>query len=284
MHIQNPSKMKKFLSNIAAEAPLIASSCATPSDNKIQNAAHRGYWKCEEAMDAQNSVKALELAQKEGFWGSEFDVHITADSVLVVHHDNNWKKRNEDGTTERVIIWDRKYSDFDEYRLNNGETLPTLDEYLAQGEKCATTMLVFELKNQKDEQTENYMTDRAVEALKAHGLFDPSRVMFISFSQNICRKIADEYPEFTNQYLGDDLSPDEVHAMGINGVDYNYQVFYDHPDWYGQARANGMSVNVWTVNDTTVMKDMIDLGVDCITTNEPLLVRELLGEKEARSE
>ena len=41
-----------------------------------------------------------------------------------------------------------------------------------------------------------------------------------------------------------------------------------------------MSVNVWTVNDREKIKKMADLGVDCITTNEPLLVREILGSKE----
>ena len=43
-----------------------------------------------------------------------------------------------------------------------------------------------------------------------------------------------------------------------------------------------MSVNVWTVNKKEDIQKMIDLGVDCITTNEPLLVRELLGGKEKK--
>ena len=43
-----------------------------------------------------------------------------------------------------------------------------------------------------------------------------------------------------------------------------------------------MSVNVWTVNDEETIKEMIDLGVDCITTNEPYLVRQLLGNKEIK--
>ena len=41
-----------------------------------------------------------------------------------------------------------------------------------------------------------------------------------------------------------------------------------------------MSVNVWTVNKEKDIKAMIDLGVDCITTNDPALVRKLLGKRE----
>ena len=70
--------------------------------------------------------------------------------------------------------------------------------------------------------------------------------------------------------------------MGINGIDYHFSKFYAHPEWVEQAHKLGMSVNVWTVDDPADIQAMIDLGVDCITTNEPLKVRELLGERELR--
>ena len=41
-----------------------------------------------------------------------------------------------------------------------------------------------------------------------------------------------------------------------------------------------MSVNVWTVDKPEVITEMINLGVDCITTNAPELVRELLNGNE----
>ena len=43
-----------------------------------------------------------------------------------------------------------------------------------------------------------------------------------------------------------------------------------------------MSVNFWTVNKEKDIQSMIDLGVDCITTNEPMLTREKLGKREKR--
>lgn len=253
---------------IAAAAAIVAlaASCAP----KVAITAHRGYWNCEEAGYAENSIKSLELAQKYNLWGSEFDVHITSDLVLVVHHDAHINGKN---------IHTHNYSDFADYRLKNGEKLPTLDEYLTQGEK-SKTVLVFELKSQLDKAHEDYMVDKSIEALKRHGLYDPKRVIFISFSRNICERIAALCPGFTNQYLEKDLTPDEVFAKGINGIDYHYSAFQKNPEWVKQAHNNKMSVNVWTVNKKEDIQAMVDLGVDCITTNEPLLVRELLGSKE----
>jgi glycerophosphoryl diester phosphodiesterase len=43
-----------------------------------------------------------------------------------------------------------------------------------------------------------------------------------------------------------------------------------------------MTVNAWTVDKEEDMQYLIDLGVDCITTNKPLELRALLGEREER--
>lgn len=263
--------MKK-IAKVAAMAALVAltASCAS---QKIAVTAHRGFWNCEEAGYAENSIKALELAQKNGLWGSEFDVHITSDLVMLVHHDPD---------IDGIRIWNHDYADFKDCRLKNGEKVPTLDEYLTQGEKSRKTVLVFELKSQIDKAHEDYMVDQSVTALKEHGLYNPKRVIFISFSLNICERLAALCPDFTVQYLGGDKSPEELAGLGINGIDYHYTVFAKNPTWLKQARDNKMSVNCWTVNNEKDIKDMIGLGVDCITTNEPLLVREKLGKRERR--
>ncbi|MBR4755816.1 MAG: glycerophosphodiester phosphodiesterase [Bacteroidales bacterium] len=255
---------------LAAIAAIVAT--AASCSHKVAITAHRGFWNCEEAGYAENSIKSLEMAQKNHFWGSEFDVHITSDLVLVVHHDAHIQGKS---------IHTHNYADFKDYRLKNGEKLPTIDEYLTQGEKGGT-VLVFELKPQYDKAHEDYMVDKSIEALKAHGLYDPKKVIFISFSRNICERVAALCPGFTNQYLEMDLTPDEVIAKGVNGIDYHYSAFQKNPEWVKQAHDNKMSVNVWTVNKKEDIQAMAELGVDCITTNEPLLVREILGGKEKK--
>lgn len=238
---------------------------------KVAIAAHRGFWKCEEAKDSQNSIASLSLAQQNGFWGSECDLHLTKDGEIIVNHDND---------IDGLKIGQHTYAELSGHLLPNGEKRPSLDEYLTQTEKAPKTVLIIEFKRQADKETEEQLVQKTLKALKAHKLYDPQRVAFISFSLYVCQRIAKLCPEFVNQYLNGDIAPAALAADGINGIDYKYTVLDQHPEWIQEAHANGMSVNVWTVNKTADLKKFIELGVDAITTNEPLKLRKILGDKE----
>lgn len=235
--------------------------------------AHRGFWKCEAAGFSENSIASLKAAQDNKCWGSECDVHITADDIVIVNHNNDINGK---------LIWDHKYSDFDSDLLPNGEKRPTLEQYLDQLSKSKSTVLVIEFKIQKSDEREDLLIQKTVEALKAKGLYDPKRVAFISFSRHACRRIAADYPQFTNQYLSGRITPEVLESEGINGLDYHYSNFVSNPEFVADAHSRGMSVNAWTVDRKEDIQKMIDLGVDQITSNDPLLVRELLGKKEFR--
>ena len=237
------------------------------SKNRMGIVAHRGFWNCEEAGYARNSLAALRCAQEAGFWGSEFDVNMTSDGVLIVYHDSdvNGKK-----------IEQHPYSEFKDIKIENGEVIPTIDMYLEQGKKYPETMLVYELKPHSCDEVEARFVEIAIENLKQHGLYDPERVMFISFSLHMCEKIATEHPQFTVQFLGSSKNPEELYELGINGVDYHHLVFTLNKKWYKTARKHDMSVNAWTVNEEKVMKKMLKMGVDQLTTDNPLEAREVM--------
>ena len=235
------------------------------NDGKIRIVAHRGYWNCEEAGYARNSVAALKCAQEAGLWGSEFDVNMTSDGVLLVYHDGSIGGKKIDRTP---------YSEFKDVRLENGERIPVIDDYLKQALKHPETVLVYELKEHSTQEIESELVERSAAKLREYGLYDPARVIFISFSKFICDKIAREMPEFICMYLRDDFGPDSLHEDGINGADYHYAVFGKHPDWLGRMRELGMFVNCWTVNETGDMQKMVGLGIDCITTDNPMELRQ----------
>lgn len=238
---------------------------------KISIAAHRGFWKCDEAVNSQNSIASLRLAQENGFWGSECDIHLTSDGLIIVNHDHE---------IEGLTIATHTFDELSCHLLANGEKRPSFDEYLDQASKSPKTVLVVEFKTQPTPEAEEELIQKALKAIKAHGLYTPSRVMFISFSHYVCQRLAVIAPEFVNQYLEGDIAPADLAKEGINGIDYKYTVLYEHPEWVKQAHDLGMSVNVWTVNKTKDMQYFIGLGVDAITTNEPLKLRGLLGDKE----
>lgn len=231
--------------------------------------AHRGFWNCEEAGYAKNSLAALKCAQEAGFWGSEFDVNMTSDGVLLVYHDSD---------VEGKKIEKNPHDAFKYFRLKNGEPIPTIDQYLEQGKKYPETMLVYELKKHSCDEVEDRFVDLSIEKLKEHGLLDPSRVMFISFSFHICERLAEKLPGFTVQYLGGEKKPASVKAAGINGIDYNHKILTLQNKWVKKAHRLSMSVNVWTVNKEDRMRAMLEMGVDQLTTDHPLEARRVMKE------
>lgn len=277
--------MKRSLTAVATAMALIAvTACGNQAktasghtgfpkidqNGKVAIAAHRGFWNCEAAGYTQNSIASLKAAQDAGLWGSELDIHVTSDDVVVVNHDDK---------VGGIDIHSHSYADLKDVRLKNGEKVPTFDEYLTQGEK-SETVLVVELKIQASEAREDVLLDKTVELLKAHRLFSPERVVFISFSYHICEAIAAKYPQFINQYLNGEKSPEELYMAGINGLDYHKDVLAAHPDWPAKCAGLGMSSNVWTVNSASGMEKAIGYGVNTITTNEPLRLRKILGDRE----
>ena len=257
-----------FLMMIAAFAAFQPASLSAGNGKKVSVVAHRGFWNCDEAGYAKNSIASLVQAQKHGFWGSEFDVNMTADEQLLVFHDSN---------VEGKSIEKNSASAFDYYRLKNGEKIPTLDEYLTQGAK-SKTMLVLELKKHSCKEVEDRAVELVIQKLREHKLLKKNRVMFISFSMNICKEFARLAPGFTVQYLDTDYTAEQVHAEGVNGIDTNYREMLKDTSRYDQARSHSMSVNVWTVNKTEAMEKLVNLGVDQITTDNPLDLRALLGQ------
>lgn len=262
--------MKKFLVSIATVSMIL---CSCNNEPKVGIVAHRGFWDCEEAGFSENTIASLRAAQEAGFWGSEFDVQLTSDNVPIVNH-------NKD--IQGYAIKDYPLDTLKTLVLKNGENPSTLDEYLTQGETCTSTKLVIELKDQKDTLRNDILLDSSVEILKNHKLFDPERVVFITFSLYMCERIAREYPEFTNQYLNGDLKPLEAKEKGINGIDYDQIIFEANPSYISEASENGMSVNVWTVNEDSTMVAFIEKGVGFITTNQPLALRRILKKKELK--
>ena len=231
--------------------------------------AHRGFWNCEEAGFARNSVAALKCAQEAGFWGSEFDVNMTSDGVLLVFHDSS---------VEGKKIETHPYKDFEYFRLENGEPIPTLDQYLEQAKKHPETVLVYELKKHSSAKVEDKFVDLSIQKLKEYDLLDPSKVIFISFSYHMCKRLAEKLPDFTVQYLNGDKEPSVVKAAGINGIDYKYKVLKANRKWEAKAHRLNMSTNTWTVNKEEDMREMLDMKVDMLTTDKPLAARELMKE------
>lgn len=234
---------------------------------KPQIIAHRGHWTA--ADGAQNSIEALLKADSIHCYASEFDVWLTADSVLVVNHDAE--------TPAGVHIETANAAQVVAAKLKNGEPLPTLQQYLEAAKKLPNLRLVLELKEHDSRAHERKAVRQILKMVKDMGL--EARIEYITFSRDAFADFQKLAPKGTPvYYLSGDYIPEQTAAIGAAGIDYNLSKLKKNPDWIKRAHDLGQKVNVWTVNKTTDLQWCIDNGVDFITTNDPEQALRMVGQ------
>lgn len=232
---------------------------------QTQVVAHRGFWQT--PGSAQNSLAALAKADSIGCYASEFDVWLTADGQLVVNHD---------GTFRGVTVQDATAAVCAAVRLDNGEAMPTLRQYL-QKAQTLHTRLVLELKAHRTPEQETRAVQDIVDMVKEMGL--EKRVEYISFSRHATLAFVRLAPKGTPvYYLNGDAAPQELKEWRCAGPDYHVSVFRQHPEWIEECHRLGMKVNAWTVDKAEDMEWLIRRKADFITTNQPVLLQQIIKE------
>jgi glycerophosphoryl diester phosphodiesterase len=235
----------------------------TMAQNKNKVIAHRGAWKNTGATE--NSISALEHAIKLKCYGSEFDVHMSADEVLFVNHDHVINGVDIEKTDSKTLS---------DIKLGNGENLPTLEAYLKAGTGQKKTRLILEIKTSRISKERSLaLTAKCValvKKMKAEKITD-----YIAFDFDVCKKVKELAPKAHVEYLYGDKTPEEIKTAGLDGIDYHYSIYKKNESYIGEAHKYGLKTNVWTVNDKKDMQYFLDNKVDYITTNEPEILLEM---------
>jgi glycerophosphoryl diester phosphodiesterase len=254
--------MKKgFLMLAIGLMSLVSMDGMSQKKNKV--IAHRGAWK--NTGVTENSIGALEHAIKLGCYGSEFDVHMSADSVLYVLHDHSIQGTNIETTNS---------AELSKIKLADGETLPTLEAYLKAGSKQKKTRLILEIKTSKISKERSLaLATKCVELVKKMKV--EKITDYIAFDWDVCLKVKQVAPKAHVEYLNGDKTPDEIQAAGLDGIDYHLSVLKKKEDYIPAMRQKKLTTNVWTVNSEADLKYFLEKDVDYITTNEPELLLSL---------
>lgn len=250
-------------------APVSAQKTIDPW-NKNQIVAHRGAWKKNNLPE--NSIASLKQAFKLNCYGSEFDVHLTLDSVIVVNHDHTFLGINIAKSTYNQLI---------EKKLSNGETIPTLESYLKTGLKQKRTKLILEIKPQElGVDRDLLLTNKVIQLVRK--LNAQALVEYISFGYNICTAIIKNEPNAKVAYLKGDVDPEKLKADGFTGMDYHYSVYQKNENYIERCKKLGISVNGWTANTPEEINYLISNQADYITTNQPELAFDLVKNTKAK--
>jgi glycerophosphoryl diester phosphodiesterase len=273
---------------------------APGASSRPQVIAHRGA----SGHAPEHTLAACDLAVAMGADFLEPDLQMTADGVLVAFHDATLDRTARgpvDGAATNVCTgpirertlaeirscdvgswFNERYPD----RANPdfvGLRIPTLDELF---ERYGAAVRWYPETKNPDERLPGQpsMEEALLELLHAHDLRDAAvergQVLIQSFSPASLRRIRELDPELPLVQLlrAESVSPetldavlDEVATCAV-GVGPN-RALVDAP-FMDAARARGLVVHPWTVNDPAEMDRLLALGVDGIFSDFPDVLRE----------
>ena len=210
---------------------------------------HRGYHNKD---DIENGIRAFENAIKNDM-AIEFDIHLTKDNQLVVIHDSSLKRvTSKEGIVEDLTVEELQNN----YKLNDGETIPTFKEVLELVDEKVP--LVIELKVYKG----NYKALAKRLEVELKNIKDKSKYVLISFDPRAL--VASKKIGLIRQLLIDaDGKHSYVYAVRnfFEGVDMHYK---DVEKKKVQRYYKKHMVNIWTVEDENVVDSTLSY-VDMIT-------------------
>lgn len=238
--------------------------------------AHRG-WHTGELAGLENTMAAFRRAAAEGYQYIELDVRRTADGIVVVHHDPSLGRL---GAGSGAIA-ELPYSALRAARVGGREEIPRLEQVL---EELPDTRLTIELKSDD-------VVAPVLRLLRSTGDWD--RVCLGSFSERRLAAVrrAAGARAFTSlgmrsgfalrarSWLGRPATGPPVRG-DLAQLPRRYgRVRVIDPALLRTARALGIEVHVWTVDEPAEMRALLDLGVDGLLTDRPDLLRDVLRER-----
>jgi glycerophosphoryl diester phosphodiesterase len=231
--------------------------------------AHRGG----AAGGLENSMVAFAHAVELGYRYLETDVHVTADGVLLAFHDRSLDRVTDHTGRVARLPW----SEVSRARIGGREPIPLLEDLLGAWPEVRLNIDVKEAG----------AIGPLVRTLQRTRALD--RVCVASFSRRRLRSV--------RQALGASLCT----ALTTGGV-ARLRVAATHPaahrlaprdvpcaqvpDRFGPlqvvtpalvslAHERGQRVHVWTVDDPARMRELLDLGVDGLMTDDLVTLRDL---------
>ena len=261
------------------------------------NIAHRGG----AGLMPENTLAAFQDAMARGADGAELDVQLSADGIPVVHHDyrlNPGYCRDGEGcwlTGETPRIKDLTLAELKTYDLGrpkpdsdyahthpamtpvDGARVPTLAEVVAAAQAKAFILFV-ELKSDSGTDSADPIALADATLAVCEAILD--HIVFVGFDWRGLVRVRQRAPRaecwFTTDKLSGDYLPllDAIKAAGGAGW---FPHFADATGLaISDARARGLKIGAWTVNETAQMQRLTEQGLDALCTDRPDLARNFL--------
>lgn len=217
----------------------------------------------------ENTLEGFRHAIALGCDGVELDLRPSADDVLVVIHDDTLDRT----TNARGPVAARSAHELGTLDPGDGAGILSIDRLL---DACPEfTYLQLETKP-----VPALLRDRVVSALMSlferPGLADIATVT--SFDVALMTELHRRAPHIPRGYIceaGDNNEAEKEPldtALSLEARVLALHVPLATPERVQRARTAGLEVSVWTVNDLTIARDLVAIGVDSLITDVPRML------------
>jgi glycerophosphoryl diester phosphodiesterase len=225
--------------------------------------AHRGA----SGLAPENTLPALQLALDLGADGAEVDVQRTSDGVLVLVHDEDWRRTAGHAGAVRGTPW-ATVRGLDAGGWFGGTfrgVAPLrLDEALAfvQGRMLLNVEI-------KSPERDPGLAAAVVDAVRRHRA--GSQVLLTSFDHACIDALANASPDLAFGYISE-CAVERSHPR-VTTLSLAADLVVHRPELLAAAHAQGRRVLVWTVDAVETALQLAASGVDGILTNHPERLR-----------
>ena len=234
--------------------------------------AHRGG----RAEAPENTVAAFRYAAALGAPGAECDVHLSADGVPVVIHDDT-VDRTTNGTGEIRDLTAAELAALDARSVHAAWPEPAGVPTLAEVLEVTRAIDYFEVEIKADEPSRiEALVPLVIDEIERAGMRD--KVRFISFDPDICALCHRLAPDMKLSLLVNQTTAAEIaHALelGCDGIAGWVETATE--GFIAAAHERGLTVTIWTVNEDADFENVLAWGADVITTDRPQHMLERLA-------
>jgi len=218
---------------------------------------HRG------AMDLEpeNTLRSINRAIDLGVDAIEIDVYRTKDKELVVLHYEGLEKT----TNGKGLVWEHTLSDIKKLDAGKGERVPTLQEVLDTVNGRCDIMVEIKM----------YGIEKLVMDIINRNK-GKNNIMLISFFHDIMKEIKATQPTLKTgvTFMAVPVNVTQL-AIDANADAILPQYQFLTSTMVEAAHSKNIKVYAWHTEDIKEIRDLIELGVDGIMTNNPELFSKI---------
>lgn len=214
----------------------------------------------------ENTIESLDWAESFGADAVEFDLRQTRDGEAVLYHDEAIVLGSQQVSVRSFTLRELERlvlpSEFGEYRI------PRLEEVFHRYSHAMR--YIVEVKTSRD--TQLAWMARRISALAAqYGV--AARCLVASFDPEFLKRMRETDSSIATSFLFDHPialpQPDRTTPLfpPVDAIGPRQDLAQDH--LLAQARAGGLTVHPWTVDETHDIRRLLDAGVASLTTNAP---------------